>query len=182
MGDPLRNKMILRLSAKLGKKIKTTPTVLLPVDPKLYADWSANLFTAARFQYILISNTVSLYSIVIFGAGITDKNKLLTRMINSMEELMRQDGDEFIFDLLIAPFASTLLFSKALNRAVIGSMNDLVFQSKVFLIEGCMSPFDVSKKLNETPMSYLKYSNPRDEFKKMMNNIVPFNLYTRCLH
>jgi hypothetical protein len=170
------------LSAKLGKKIKVTPTVLLPVDTKLYVDWSANLFTAARSQYILISNTVSLYSIVIFGAGITDKNKLLTRMINSMEELMRQDGDEFIFDLLIAPFASTLLFSKALNRAVIGSMNDLVFQSKVFLIEGCMSPFDVSKKLNETPMSYLKYSNPRDEFKKMMNNIVPFNLYTRCLH
>ena len=119
---------------------------------------------------------------MIFGAGITDKNKLLTRMMNSMEELMRHDGDEFIFDLLIAPSASTLSFSKALNRAVIGSMNDLVFQSKVFLIEGGLSPFDASIKINETPMSYLKYSNPRDEFKKMMSNIVPFNLSMNRLH
>ena len=38
----------------------------------LFADWSAHLFTAERTQYILISNTASLYSMVMFGRGITD--------------------------------------------------------------------------------------------------------------
>ncbi len=61
--------MILRLSQKLAKKVKTTPTRVLPLDANPFADWSAHLFTADRTQYILFSNTASLYSTVLYGAG-----------------------------------------------------------------------------------------------------------------
>jgi hypothetical protein len=68
--------MIFRLSAKLGKKLKFSPTEVLPAHTNPFADWSAHLFTADRAQYILISNTISLYSRVIFGRGITDDGKI----------------------------------------------------------------------------------------------------------
>ncbi len=63
--------MIFRLSHKLNAKIKagTLPSVALDENP--FADWSAHLFVAGRTQYLLLSNTRSLYSTVMYGRGIT---------------------------------------------------------------------------------------------------------------
>ncbi len=36
--------MILRITAKLGKKIGVSPPGSLPADPNPFADWSARLF------------------------------------------------------------------------------------------------------------------------------------------
>jgi len=46
--------MIIRLSGKLGKKLKVAPREVLPMDANPYADWSAHLFLADKKQYILI--------------------------------------------------------------------------------------------------------------------------------
>lgn len=54
--------MIFRLSQKLAKKLKVGALPSLPPDQNPYADWSANLFTADRTQYIILTNTQSLYS------------------------------------------------------------------------------------------------------------------------
>ena len=54
--------MIVRVSAKLGKKIDLSPDRVLPAHPNPFADWSSHLFRADRTQYILITNTASLYS------------------------------------------------------------------------------------------------------------------------
>jgi hypothetical protein len=54
--------MIFRLSAKLTVKLKLRPSEVLPPDPNPFADWSAHLFPADRTQYLIISNTASLYS------------------------------------------------------------------------------------------------------------------------
>lgn len=159
--------MIVRVSAKLGKKIHVSPAKSLPADPNPFADWSAHLFTADRAQYILITNTLSLYSMVMYGRGITDDSEFLSRMTTYMREFTRDDGHAFLFERLIAPSPVSFAFSKALNRAVIGSMNDLVYHAKFHLIERQMSPFDTSLLLNDMPMSCLKYDNPREAFLKL---------------
>ncbi|NOZ21562.1 MAG: hypothetical protein GXP25_10795 [Planctomycetes bacterium] len=41
-------------------------------NPNPFADWPAHLFAADRVQYILATNTPSLYSMAIHGRGITD--------------------------------------------------------------------------------------------------------------
>jgi hypothetical protein len=46
---------------KLNTKIKAGTLPTLPLDDNPYADWSAQLFLADRTQYILVSNTRSLY-------------------------------------------------------------------------------------------------------------------------
>jgi len=160
-------KMIIRLSAKLSKKIHISPAESLPANPNPFADWSAHLFTAERVQYILLTNTSSLYSMVMYGKGISHDSQFLSRITSYMGEFLRDDGLAFLFERLIAPSTARVAFSKALNRAVIGSMNDLVFQAKVFLIERQMSPYDASFLLNDVPMSYLEYANPREAFVKL---------------
>jgi hypothetical protein len=164
--------MILRLSQKLATKVKAGKLIEHPLDENPYADWSANLFTADRTQYILLTNTVSLYSCVTYGRGITDDNALITRALDAIREFMEDDGQEFIYQRFVAPSSATVSFAKALNRTVTGSMNELTKAAK-FLLEDELAPFDVGRFLNKTPMSALggidgrKYGKPEEAFARL---------------
>jgi hypothetical protein len=54
--------MIFRLSEKLNTKIKAGTLASLPLDDNPFVDWSAGLFLVGRSQFILLTNTKSLYS------------------------------------------------------------------------------------------------------------------------
>jgi hypothetical protein len=159
--------MNIRLSAKLGQKIHLSPTETLPADENPFTDWSAHLFRADRAQYILLTNTASLYSMVMFGKGITNDCLFLDRAISYMSEFIRDDGHVFLYKRLIMPSIGLVRFSKALNKSVIGSMNDLVYQAKMYLSDPTISPYEVSFKLNQTPLSILEFANPKEAFRNM---------------
>lgn len=171
--------MILRLAAKLAKKIGTSTGRQLPLDANPFADWTARLFTVQRTQYIMISNTASLYSMIMYGKGITNDGFFLNRTTSLIREFLEDDGHQFIFQRLVAPSTATISFSTALNRNVTGSINDLVLQAKFILAEGEVSPFDASFIVNDTPLSYLDYANPKKAFSqiriqtKVSNNEMP---------
>jgi len=61
--------MVFRLSQKLNTKIKAGALDTVRLDDNPYADWSAHLFAVNRTQYVILSNTKSLYSCVMYGAG-----------------------------------------------------------------------------------------------------------------
>jgi hypothetical protein len=159
--------MILRITAKLGKAIGVSPSLSLPADPNPFADWTAHLFSALRTPYIIITNTTSLYSLVMDGRGVSTNSLFLQKAMTTMLESLSRDGCRFIFDRLIMPTTAHIWFSKTISRSVTGSMNDLVSQAKLFIRDECLSPPDVSYKLNETPLSYIGYANPRDVFMKL---------------
>lgn len=159
--------MIFRLSQKLCTKIRVGSLKALPLDDNPFADWSAHLFVADRTQYIIVSNTASLYSTVLFGKGITNDSDFIGRALDSLREFMQDDGQQFIYQRFIAPASASVRFAKALDRSVTGSMNDLIFHAKVWLVEGELSPHDVGIKLNEIPFSSMKYANPKEAFKAM---------------
>lgn len=159
--------MIFRLSQKLAKKLKIPVPRPAPADPNPFADWSGHLFTADRTQYLILTNTPSLYSTVIYGRGISNDGQFLDRALVAISEFMVADGHEFTFRRFVAPTAATVRFASALNRSVTGSMNDLVNAAQIWLTEGDLSPFDASYKLNDMPMSYLDYKVPREAFKSL---------------
>ena len=88
--------MIFRLSQKLAAKIKVSLKTSAPLGAKPFADWSGNVFTAQRAQYILLTNTASLYSVVTFGRGITDDARFLDGALSAIREFMAEDGTESI--------------------------------------------------------------------------------------
>ena len=166
--------MIFRLSQKLSTKLKTGTLGLLPPDDNPFADWSAQVFTADRTQYILLSNTKSLYSSVLYGKGITNDRRFFGRALSSIREFMEGDGQAFAYHRFIAPASGRIRFAKALNRSVTGSINALIFQAAVWLTEGEMSPYHVGFKLNDVPFSSLAgpgrdaYATPRQAFKALV--------------
>lgn len=165
--------MIFRLSQKLNDKIGAGRLPALLLDENPFADWSATLFTADRTQYILLSNTKSLYSTVLYGKGITDDSHFIERALSSVREFMENDHQAFVYHRFIAPSSATVKFAKALNRSVTGSMNELIRFAECFLIEEELSPHDVGFKLNDILLSAIAptkaevYGKPREAFKAM---------------
>ena len=159
--------MILRISQKLCTKIKAGSLKTMPLNDNPFADWSAHLFVADRTQYIIVSNTESLYSTVLFGKGITNDSHFIERALGSIREFTEDDGQAFVYQRFIAPASGTVSFAKPLNRSVTGSINDMIRHATYWLAQGDISPFDVGFKLNDIPFSSLKYANPKETFKAM---------------
>jgi len=159
--------MIFRLSQKLNSKIEAGALPSLPLGENPFADWSAHLFVADRTQYIILSNTKSLYSTLMYGKGITSDSQFIERALSSIREFMEDDGQTFVYHRFITPACGTVSFAKALNRSVTGSMNDLVNHAKEWLMEDGLSPHDVGFRLNGIPSSSLKYLGPRGIFENL---------------
>jgi hypothetical protein len=159
--------MIFRLSAKLASKLKVVSAAALPRDVNPYADWSANLFTAGRAQYLIVTNTVSLYSVLVHGRGISSGNQFVQQTFLSLQDFLDNDGLSALYGRVLAPAGDVDQFSKALNRSVTGSMNDLVVHAKMWLVEKNLSLPDIAARLNDIPFSPLGYRKPREAFVAM---------------
>ncbi|HYT88919.1 MAG TPA: hypothetical protein VEL76_09435 [Gemmataceae bacterium] len=168
--------MIFRLSQKLADKIKAGDLSALPLDENPLADWSAHLFLAGRTQYILLSNTKSLYAMVMYGKGITNDSQFLERALTSIREFLEADGQGAAYERFIAPASATVRFARSLNRSVTGSMNDMTKHAAYWLAAGDGSPFEIGSRLNDIPMSALKnddsaYGFPREAFKELVDQL-----------
>ena len=168
--------MILRLSQKLNAKIKAGTLPTLPLHENPLADWSAHLFVADRTQYILFSNTKSLYSTVLYAKGITNDGVFIDRALTCLREFMASDGLEPAYRQFVVPARGSVRFATALNRSVTGSMNDLVNHATDWLAEGDVSPHDVGIRLNDILLSALApsksdgYGRPRDSFLALVGS------------
>ena len=159
--------MIIRITARLGKKIGYTPSHVLPLDENPFTDWTADLFRADRTQYIILTNTVSLYSVVLYGSAITDDSIFLQRVISNLLDNLGYDGFEFIAKRIIAKNTFKIAFSKSLNRSVTGSMNELISQARYYLEDENTSPYRLCQKLNNVPFSYIGHINPKEAFSEL---------------
>lgn len=167
--------MILRLSQKLNAKIKAGTLNAMPLSDNPYADWSCHLFRADRTQYILISNTKSLYSCVRYGQGLTNDSVFIEGVLNSLREFMEDDGQSFIYQKFVAPSSKTVSFAPAMDRSVTGSMNDLIHHAIAWLEDGDVAPHELGFKLNDILLSSIAtskseaYGKPNEAFKLLAN-------------
>ena len=167
----------MRLSEKMKTKIKAGPLQTLSLDDDPFADWSAHLFLANRTQYILFSNTKSLYSTVLFAQGITNENRFITRCLESLREFMESDKRLDVYEKLVAPVTQNVSFAKPLNRKIIGTMTELVKSARILLIQQELSPHQVSLHLNDILMSAIasppknRYWQPKKAFQMMVDSI-----------
>ena len=168
--------MIFRLSQKLNQKIKTGTLEALSLHQNPFADWSCHIFPANRRQYILLSNTKSLYSCVMDAKGITNQQLFSESAVNCIREFTADDAHQWAFRKFIAPEFETVRFGKALNRSVTSSMNQLVECAQILLIEDAMHPDEVGFKLNDFLLSAIaekkleRYGKPREAFQRMVDS------------
>jgi hypothetical protein len=166
--------VILRLSQKLNSKLKVGRLGELPLDENPYADWSAHVFVVDRTQYIILCNTASLYSCVMYGKGISDAGRFIERALSTIREFMEADGLSDVYQEFFAPSSATVTFAIALNRKVTGSLNELVMSATFALESREVAPHQVGFDLNGLLLSAIAskedrgYGKPREAFLRLL--------------
>ena len=144
--------MVFRLTQKLRTKIKADALEPLPLTADPWADWTGRVFSANRIQYILLSNTVSLFSALMLGRGVTQPERFVRLATEAMANSMGAAG--FNVDVLARVFF-TVRFAKTHSRSVTGSMNDLALMARLDLESGAHGLGEIERRINRMPMSAL---------------------------
>lgn len=165
--------MIFRLSQKLTDKIKVGKLGAMPLDENPLADWSAQSFAVGRSQYILLANTKALRSTVLVAKGITSGADFVELALGGVRDILEADGHAGVYEQVVVPACTSILYAKALNRSVTGSLNDMIKHASYWLALGDVGMGEISARLKGTPMSALgrvgsPYGFPRDVFKEIV--------------
>ncbi len=143
--------MNFRLTQLLAKKSKAGVLSSIPLAEDPLTDWSARVFNVSRTQYVIITNTASLYSAVIYARGLNNAHELIVGLMGAIADTMKQDGFAAAYDQRIANHSGPNRFATPLNRSVTGSMTDMVDRAK-WMLANDLSPDQVASRLNDTPM------------------------------
>lgn len=156
--------MIFRITQKLAKKIKVVPVAALPPHDNPLLDWTANLFMVSRWQCIILTNSASLYSVIVPGKGVPNERAFIEQGMKALRDTMALDGIMDMFDTRIASALDSVRFCKTGDRRVLGSMNELIFQAKVDFLHMGRPLQLVNHGLNRTLLSLLKGQYPIEAF------------------
>lgn len=159
--------MIYRLSKKLSAKIKVHPSGCVPLGGNPYADWSSHLFIAQRVQYVLLTNTASLFSTIMPARGITSGRCFIDAALAAIGELLMSSGQAPVLRDFVLPASNEVYFSTALNRSITASMNDLIYHAKLHLAKRGLSPLDASFMLNSLPIAASGYLKPNEASQRL---------------
>jgi hypothetical protein len=151
--------MIIRVTKKLAKKLKINELGDVDYEVHPLAEWYGHLFKAGRLQYIIFTNAYSLYTAVIQGKGITNTRSLLDVSFAYLDQLLRNEGCGEIMGKYITPSSGIIDICKTVNRGVLGSMNDMIFHSRYFLLEEGLTPYELSERINTMIWGYLRTKN-----------------------
>ena len=167
--------MIFRLSQKLNAKVKAGKLDTVPQSQDPFADWSCHLFNVSRTQFIIVCNTTTLYSCLMYARGNSNDSRFITNALDMIRDSLEADGYSDVYQQRVAPASAEVQFAKALNRSVTGSINELLIHGKIRLDED-QSPFEVGRYLNTILMSPLgqgknDYGTPSDAFSQLASSV-----------
>lgn len=165
--------MILRLPLKLNARIGGGTLGALTPHAKPLLDWSVRAFEAGRKEYVLLSNTRSLYSAILDGVANENAAPFAERVMGVIRAMLEGAGHGTLVGHREEPAIGRVRFAKALNRSVTGSMNELVAYATMLLAGGGLSVQEIGVRLNDLLLSALaggadKYGTPRDVFAELV--------------
>jgi len=152
--------VILRLSPRLASKIKSGTLQQIDQHENHLLDWSCRLFVAQRTEFILISNTASMFSCVFPSVEVADCDRLVDRMLVALRVLMFDNEQEANFHELAKVSAVGVTIARSRDRSLAMSMNDHVHSTKLYLADG-LNTDEVGQRLNNTRMAILTPSRRR---------------------
>ena len=147
----------LRCTARLLKRLKTTPAMTPIVPSTRLGDWYANLLFTRPAQLILCVSERTLLPVLVPARELETLQSRFCRVVCDVlhaigvaEQAVR-DEERAMADMAVGRTAT---------KRVLGSMNDFAWMADGYL-EGSASLFDASLHLAETPCSPLDMDSPR---------------------
>jgi hypothetical protein len=146
----------IRCTQKLFNEIGIKK-VDLADSPGAGSDWYAHLFYYMRKKHVMFTHAGTLFTLVAADVKRQDIKLLDNLLRNRLEAVLKIEGiaDDSISKIISE--CKSVQYAKTVNRAVIGSMNDLIFQyeCRFEYADGDIDLIELAKDINRVPMSYI---------------------------
>jgi hypothetical protein len=139
--------MIFRLTQKLAKKLNMTDLPQTDTHDNGSA-WYGNLFRVGGIQYILLTESLTLFSFVFHGKGIVDAATLTNRAKLLIETRFKENGWLSVLGTHISFDLATPTLLAAQDRSVLSSMNGMLGLLKSQIEEGKWDLEFLSNEIN----------------------------------
>jgi hypothetical protein len=149
--------MTLRCTRRLLKWLKVEPSERIAPTTNALGDWYANLLFTRHHRLVFFINERSLLSVLVPVKGMID---IESSLITAVQDLLVHLGfpAESVTRETEKMKPMQVGFTK--SRVVLGSMNDMIFQSRFFLERHGQDLLKVAERLSETPCSPLRQGYP----------------------
>jgi hypothetical protein len=151
------------LARRLRIDVPRTPP---PVANRV-ADWCAHQFNVGHTRYLMFCHTVSLYPVITHARGVTDEGSLIERLTEALKLNLTGAALAVQYQRWIAPAWTQVQWAPIPDRAILGSINELIYGAKVGAAWDQCSPVQLGLKLAETPMKVLGWNSPNRVFPKL---------------
>ena len=144
--------MVFRLTQKLSKKLHLG---ILPRTETLESGsvWYANLFRAHGTQFVVLTESLTLYSLLMLGRGIVDGDSFASVARQTVRAKFEREGWSGLLGSHLAFDNEAPLFLAAQDRSVIASVNEISRMAR-FGIEGKQSSIEAHTDwINQVPYS-----------------------------
>ena len=148
--------MVFRLTKKASEQTHISVTNESQSQNR-YCDWFVDLFVGKdRKKYFLITNSFSLFSIVISAKGIRGEEVFSKNVLNQLRIYFEKTGHSDLFSQFIQPFENEIIFTKTNSRSVLKSMEGLreraVFETVFIQAEDEQEKFfKINNHINKVP-------------------------------
>lgn len=151
--------LTLRPTLDFAKKLKLADLEDLPLSERCLTDWCVRPFRVGRWSFLIFTEAITLYSIIVPQRGVTTPAKLRQTFAAAVHEHFQAPivGSAHVSSILLA--LSDSHFSRCRDRRVLGSINDLVWGAQCHLEMGDSIPTTI-ERINETPLSHLGMDSP----------------------
>ena len=160
---------IIKCTAKLRKEMGLKNSSLSEVTPQtgLLGAWHANLIYVNRKKCVLFVNDKTLYNFAVTNLSRAEIKELDAIFIQHLLLNLLQEGfSDDVVKQLTQEYDS-IQFAKTDSKSVLGSMNDLVFHYKLYLLEdGDNFLPSIIRKLNRMPMGAKNYAYPIEKLRQ----------------
>ena len=138
--------------------------------------WNATVFFVSRKKCLLITNSITRYSVFIAGIRKADFKNLSELFINVLTDQLKRDNipiEEFDIRKLIGEIT---LHPTDNDRPIIGTQNYIL--ENIDALKNRYGPFEnwnfkhLNKRVNGIPYKQLGWSSPRKKMRALLDEIV----------
>jgi hypothetical protein len=134
-------------------------------------NWYANLLRIDRRKCVIFTNEKTLYTFLIPKVLKANLKNIEEEFLISLSYNLQNEGFGINVINGIMQEYQTIVFAKTMNKSVLGSMNDPVYQYEAQILRaggiGNIKILQINHIINRTPMSALKYKYPIEALRNV---------------
>lgn len=156
---------------KLAKKLRINSLEAHATVPEDPGTWYANLFRVDRIQYILFTNAPTLWSVLIYGRGVTSRGRLCDAFDAALRDNLKPYGLYEPYCQVIGTGLLSREFYKTGNRSVLGIMKERIATCRWYRNENERYLVRMASVLNQTPSKPIGYKSPVMAFVELIDHV-----------